>query len=625
MAPLRELGLLDIKRTSYPRDCSLVDVFREQAALHPEKRAVCDNTRHITYRELDNESDIIANWLSGQSLAPETLVAVLAPRPVDTVVAIVGILKASLAYLPLDSKTSDGRLKSIRELLKTRSRGLFELGDSQAAQAGPSATSLAYVMFTPGSTGKPKGVMIQHRGVIRLVKNCNFVGPEQHGKPVAHMATISFDVSTWEIHFALFNGGTLVRVAMFTPELFQAHLQESPATIQRLEALVLGGDMLDVQDVFAAQKLVRKEIVNGFGPIENTGASAIYHVPLGEPCLNGVPIGEAINNSGIYVMDQYLRLVPPGVIGELVVTGDGLARGYTDKQRDEGRFVTIEIDGESIRAYRTGDYGRWRPPADGQLEYFGRRGNQVKIRGHRVELGEIEKTTTAHDSVMDAVAVVQELDGMRSQLAVFVTHSGATDVTVEDEQVGAWKSVFDAEAYDGIADMVPERLGRDSTGWLSMYDGTVIDSLAMEEWFDDTIQTVLDGDHPRRVLEIGTGSGMVLFNIAPGLEQYVGVEPAEKLAAAIQHRADRHEELSRKVELHAGTADQILTLCTDFSPSLDVVNSVAQYFPSADYLFQHKSCERNNQRALRSAANVSLSVDAQPTEARVTIRGLRSQ
>ncbi|PLB54055.1 putative nonribosomal peptide synthase, partial [Aspergillus steynii IBT 23096] len=636
-AALRELGLLDIKRTNYPRDCSVVDVFREQAAINPGRTAVCDNTGRVTYRQLDNESDKVAGWLLGQSFAPETLIAVLAPRSVETIVAILGILKANLAYLPLDSRTSEGRLRSIfscvehrlmvlvgshikkpvvpelehvqfkqiSDLLATQDSGLCGARDS--LRVSPSATSLAYIMYTSGSTGKPKGVMIEHRGIVRLVKNCNKVSPEHLGKPVAHMANISFDVSTWEIYYPLLNGGTVVcvdamtsldsaaldrrflheevRVAMFTPALFKTHLQQSPATIQRLDALILGGDRLDVQDVAAARKLVRGEIVNGYGPTENTGASASYRIPPQEHCLNGVPIGEAISNSGIYVMDQCLQLVPPGVIGELVVTGDGLARGYTDERRDEDCFLTIDLDGESARAYRTGDYGRWRP-ADGQLEYFGRRDNQVKIRGHRVELGEIEQTIMAHGSVKDAVTVVQELEGEQSQLAVFVTHSGGTDDTVEDEQVEAWRDIFDGETYDGIANMTPDRLGRDFTGWLSMYDGSAIDTLAMEEWLDDTVQTLLNGGRTRRILEVGTGSGMVLFNIASGLEQYVGVEPVERLAAAIQERANHHDELSGKVKVHAGTADQILTLCPDFSPSLVVVNSVAQYFPSADYLFQ---------------------------------------
>lgn len=633
-APLRERGLLDIKRTSYPRDNSLVDVFRQQVAKHPVRLAVCDNKRSVTYRELDSESDRITGWLLDQSLAPETLVAVLAPRSVETIAAILGILKANLAYLPLDSNTSVGRLKGVfscvqhrlvvlvgsdvqipilPELEQVQFTRINEVLTTQTSEhqgtlrAGPHASSLAYIMFTSGSTGKPKGVMIEHRGVIRLVKNCNFVSEEHHGKPVAHMANISFDVSTWEIYFALLNGGTLVcvdamtsldsaaldrrfrheqvRVAMFTPALFKSHLQQSPATIKRLEALVLGGDRLNVQDVASAQDLVQGEIVNGYGPTENTGASAIYRVPRQEHCLNGVPIGEAITNSGIYVMDQHLRLVPPGIIGELVVTGDGLARGYTDKRRDEGCFVMIDLDGERTRAYRTGDYGRWRP-ADGQLEYFSRRDNQVKIRGHRVELGEIEQTTLAHSSVKNAVAVVQEVEGEQSQLAVFVTPSGETDDAVENEQVEAWKDIFDAETYHKIADMTLDKLGRDFTGWLSMYDGSIIGTLEMEEWLDDTVQTLLNGNHPRRILEIGTGSGMILFNIASGLEQYVGVEPVEKLAAAVQQRADRHEELGGKVQLHAGTADQILTLCADFSPRLVVVNSVAQYFPSAEYLFQ---------------------------------------
>ena len=207
---------------------------------------------------------------------------------------------------------------------------------------------------------------------------------------------------------------------MFTPALLKQCVDDFPQVITGLETLFIAGDRLDPRDLFKAQGLIHQSIVNAYGPTENTGASTIYYIPQEETCVNGVPIGRSISNSGAYVMDPNLRLVPVGVMGELVVTGDGLARGYTDPQLNDGRFVTINIGGESVRAYRTGDLVRYRP-SDGQLECFGRMDQQVKIRGHRIELAEIEHALLNDPIVSDAITVVQRHRDDDPELISFIT------------------------------------------------------------------------------------------------------------------------------------------------------------------------------------------------------------
>ncbi|EOA91164.1 uncharacterized protein SETTUDRAFT_65284, partial [Exserohilum turcica Et28A] len=294
------------------------------------------------------------------------------------------------------------------------------------------------------------------------------------------------------------------------------------------------------------------KIINGYGPTENTTFSTTFFLSKDEQYANGAPIGRALSNSGAYVMDLKQQLVPLGVVGELVVTGDGLARGYTDPERNINRFVTVEIGGETVKAYRTGDYVRYRP-TDGQIEYFGRMDGQVKIRGHRIELGEIEHVFRSHKSVREAVAVVQQQHGVD-----------------EAARIAAFVTVYDG---DGVVEEKPSD------------NDDAIDKAEMNEWLDETINTMLNGHQPGRVLEVGTGTGMILFNIVDGLESYVGLDPSQKAVEFVKHTARSTPTLADKVKVYKATAAEIDRL-PPIDASLVVINSVVQYFPSLEYLFK---------------------------------------
>ncbi|PHH91429.1 hypothetical protein CDD83_523 [Cordyceps sp. RAO-2017] len=431
------MGLLRVDRTDYPRDSSVVDVFRQVAAANPDVVAVKDASTSVqlTYAQLDQRSEMLSGWLARRPLSPETLVGVLAGRSCDAVVAFLGILKTNLGYVPFDVKTPVGRMETILSSLQSRGppvvlmdrdiqRPAIQCGDidfvciadalhEQAQHMNTDSYILAYVMFTSGSTGRPKGVMVEHRSILRLVKQSNLIKCLPRAPTTAHMASIAFDASTWEIYAALLNGGTLVCIdsmlvldhialpealareqvqAMFiTPTLLKQYLLQCPTAIGTMNTLIVGGDRLDPQDIMAVQRLTTPgvRVINGYGPTENTGFSTYHSTSEQEIYTDGVPIGRALSNSGAYVMDPQQRLVPLGVVGELVVTGDGLARGYIDPQQSQDRFVSVTVCGNETKAYRTGDYVRYRP-VDGQLMFLGRMDGQVKIRGQRAEVGEIE-------------------------------------------------------------------------------------------------------------------------------------------------------------------------------------------------------------------------------------------
>ncbi|KAI3040494.1 hypothetical protein CBS147352_9919 [Aspergillus niger] len=597
--------------TDYPRDMNVIEAFQRQVASFPSRIAVTDQSARLTYSELDSRSDRVASWLSALSLPVEMPVAVLAHRSCEATVALLGILKATLAYLPLDVRAPAGRIETVLSLVPNckllllgsglrnpvaKLEGITAKPITEASMefnhllSRPSATSLAYIMFTSGSTGQPKGVMVEHRGIIRLVKGSDVAS---EACSVAHMSNLAFDASTWEIYIALLNGGTVVcidpmtvadysalgevfqhesvRMAFFTPALLKQCLTVSPATVSMLDTLVTGGDVLDPDDVVKHN---------------------VLHTTGDDACVNGVPIGQPIFNSGACVVDRDLRVVPVGTIGELIVTGDGLARGYTQPKLDQGRFITLPVGPKTVRGYRTGDIVRYRP-GDRQLEYFGRIDQQVKIRGHRVELTEIDQSLLAFSFIKEAVSICRKEEARGPDLVSFVTADNGQDSHAimggvrQDTtgQVEDWKELFETNVYNP-SDLRPGELGRDFTGWKSMYTGAPIERKEMNEWLGDTISALLNGSSPGHVFEVGTGTGMMLFNLVKGLQSYVGLEPSTTALDFVQAAVPNIPGLKGKVRLLTGTADDMNRL-DRFNPvDVAVINSVAQYFPTPDYLLK---------------------------------------
>ncbi len=447
--------------------------------------------------------------------------------------------------------------------------------------------------------------MVEHRNILRLVTESDVVSTLPQTVRMAYMTNIAFDVSIWEILSTLLNGGTLVCVdymtsldskaltalfanehintAMLTPPMLKHWLDTTPAALAGLDVIFVGGDRLHRREAAEAAALVQAGVYNAYGPTENGVQSTMYRVNKEENYVNGVPIGRAVSNSGAVIMDLQQQLVPLGVMGELIVTGDGVARGYTNPALDKDRFIQVTINNRSVRAYRTGDRARFRP--DGQIEFFGRIDQQIKIRGHRIEPAEVEHTILGASSVRDVAVVVRKQEGDEAELVGFVTarddedtNRGEASITVED-----WTTHFETVAYADVQHIDRSTVGNDFLGWTSMYDRREIDKGQMQEWLDDTIQTLLDGQAAGRVLEIGTGTGMVLFNLGGGLQSYVGIEPSNSAAAFVNSLISSEPALKGRAKVHVGTAidaDKFGELQRD----LIVLNSVVQYFPSVEYL-----------------------------------------
>jgi amino acid adenylation domain-containing protein len=454
---------------TYPHTRCIQQLFEEQVALSPDAPALTFQAQHLSYAELNTRANRLAHYLRQLGVKAETPVSVCLNRSIDMVVALIAILKAGGVYIPLDPQYPTERLAFILEdvsppiilthsslvddvpstwaqtlCLDTESELWAALPTTDPADIVISSDNLAYVMYTSGSTGNPKGVAVPHRAVVRLVKQSAYVdfGPRE---VFLQLAPVTFDASTLEVWGALLNGGRLVLMPRGTPSLAELRtvLKTESVTVlwltaglfhlmveHELEALagvtqvVAGGDVLSAEHV---RRLLRAKgrsgaVVNGYGPTETTTFACCHRMSGETEFEHGVPIGSPIGNTQVYVLGQEMELVGQGMLGELYIGGDGLARGYYNRPGlVADRFVPhpfSKAGGE--RLYRTGDYVRWR--AEGLMEFVGRVDAQVKIRGYRVEPGEVEAVLGRHSSVADcAVVARQESDGEKHLVAYVVT------------------------------------------------------------------------------------------------------------------------------------------------------------------------------------------------------------
>ncbi len=393
----------------------------------------------LTYKELNEKSNQLAHLLRLKNVRPDSIVGIMVDSSIEMMVGILSILKAGGGYLPLDPGYPGERLaymlkdSDVKVLLTTRTlsgktsfeKEIIFLEDfhNGAAQNPESVTGpahLAYIMYTSGSTGKAKAVIVDHRSVVRLVKNTNFM-KFNPGDRILKTGALDFDASTLEIWGPLLNGLQLHLVskeAMLTPSrlketvyknaittmwmtspLFNQMVDEDSEIFKGLRNLIVGGDVLSPPHINRLKnRFPGLTVTNGYGPTENTTFSTTF--PIDRQYKENIPIGKPIANSTAYIVDKYNHLAPVGISGELLVGGDGVARGYMNNpELTAEKFVRAIND----RLYRTGDLVRWLP--DGNIEFFGRIDKQVKIRGYRIELGEIEMQMLELDGIKQVCVI----------------------------------------------------------------------------------------------------------------------------------------------------------------------------------------------------------------------------
>jgi amino acid adenylation domain-containing protein len=445
-------------------EATFVQRFESHAEASPGQVALRCGDEVLTYAELEARAERIAALLRSRGARPGELIALFLERSAEMVAAMLGIAKSGAAYVPLDPAYPAGRIANILEqakpllVLTTRSLlaslpegsgELVSLDDplesvfAAAWEGNPAAATLddlAYVIFTSGSTGKPKGVQIPHRALTNFLESMRREPGLSADDVLLAVTTVSFDIAALELLLPLWVGGTvclslrandpeslLAELARYRPSVMQA----TPATWKMLIAsgwrggaamkILCGGEALDTE--LARSLVVRcDELWNMYGPTETTIWSAALKIE--DAGMKSIPVGRPIANTSFYVLDEAMQPVPQGVAGELWIGGDGLARGYLDREDlTAERFVACRfVAEEGARMYRTGDLVRSRQ--DGTLDFFGRLDHQVKLRGYRIELGEIEALMRECAGIADAVTVLRE-DGADKRLVGYLTYDGA--------------------------------------------------------------------------------------------------------------------------------------------------------------------------------------------------------
>ncbi|MBP8807637.1 MAG: amino acid adenylation domain-containing protein [Kofleriaceae bacterium] len=474
LSPLTAAGRAQVVETwnatgrDFRPDATVHGVFREVAARAPDQVALLWDGGALTYRELDATSDELAERLIAAGVATDRPVALIAPRSPEAVIAALAILKAGGCYLPLDPAYPHERLRFAiddagAKVLVTDRAGAATLAGLAArtvlvdgvatttaiATATPRAeratsTTRAYVMYTSGSTGVPKGVQIEHRSILRLVGDVDYVALDATTR-FLHAAPLGFDASTLELWGPLLHGGAVViyrdlvptgpglaaaiarhgvTSAWLTAALFNSIVDDDPTHLAGLRQLYTGGEALSPSHVRRAlAALPTTELHNGYGPTECTTFTTTYRIPRELPAeTRAIPIGRPIADTACYVVAPDGAPVPIGIVGELWVGGRGVARGYLARpELDAERFIADRFTGDG-RLYRTGDRVRWRP--DGTLDFVGRVDQQVKIRGFRIELGEIEARLGELSGVAACAVAVKDDGPTGKRLVAYLVGAG---------------------------------------------------------------------------------------------------------------------------------------------------------------------------------------------------------
>ena len=459
------LGPYAGRTAEYPRR-TLHELFAEQAALRPDAEALVFGAERFSYRELDRRSNQVAQFLRRHGIRHEDRVGIFMARSANMIISILGTLKAGGAYVPIDPDYPAERLKFIAEdtqvhcvltehavtaKLPTSAPLVYIDGpDSPIVTASEEPVpnistpeSIAVAIYTSGSTGKPKAASIPHRAAVRTVRNPDIVQATPEDR-VSQVASPSFDAAILEIWAALTNGAALIGVrkeVLLDPSALTKLLRTeritilfvnttylhqigrtAPEVFKGVRKVLFGGEAAEPGPIRNILRHVPPGVlVNLYGPAENTVASSAYEIFFAPEDATTIPIGRPIVNSRMYLLDKRMQLVPIGLQGEIYVGGDGLARGYWNRpELTAERFVLDPFSGHpGARLYRTGDLARMRE--NGEFEFLGRVDDQIKIRGHRIEVAEVREAIASHPAVKQVALLVREDQPGDRRLIAYVT------------------------------------------------------------------------------------------------------------------------------------------------------------------------------------------------------------
>ncbi|MGN7996499.1 non-ribosomal peptide synthase/polyketide synthase [Chitinophaga sp. 22308] len=626
------LHIFNKTAVAYPAGQTIMALFDQQAQKTPAAVALSFGSEQLTYKTLEDRTNQLAQYLKTLGVRPGAFVPVCLDRSVELIVSILGILKAGGVYVPIDPEYPRERIRFMLQdtggnriltstayqalLLEAAPDAVLLCTDQMAAaldaqpaipvQTNLNADAIAYVMYTSGSTGKPKGALVTHRNVVSLATGGNFVplGPDD---VLLSTGSPSFDATTIEYWGMLLNGGQLVMCPQnhfldnrllreeirnrkvtkmwFTASWFNQLVDDDIQLFEGLSTVMVGGEKLSEEHIRRFRAAwPQTTVINGYGPTENTTFSLTYPI---DTLTRGksIPIGRPLGNRTAYVLDVFGNPAPIGVAGELYVGGAGVSAGYLHQpELTAEKFVADLFSGEQgARLYRTGDRARWL--ADGTVEYLGRIDDQVKIRGYRIEPGEIEKVLNNLDEVMaGAVVVKQQAPGEKRLVGYYIPDQQAIrkkEAQLYLQQVETWKELYET-AYTKAEEVPDLDEEFNITGWNDSFTGGAIAPELMARWLQDITKVIL-AESPKRVLEIGSGTGLIYYQLAGHIERYIGTDFSSVSMAQIQRRIDKKERIYPDTTLKLCAAHDVTI---DEQESIDtiILNSIVQYFPGEQYM-----------------------------------------
>ena len=643
----------------YQSNKTIKDLFEEQVEKSPDNIAVVYEETKLTYRELNDKANQLANYLREiNDIKPDTLIALCLDRSEYVVIAILAVLKAGAAYVPIDPGYPDERIRYIlkdtntrvvltEKIHQQRLHAIVNIDLTHTREAGQQAeilainsvnileqlslqlltnpvtittsTNLAYVIYTSGTTGNPKGVLQSNSNVMRLFTatdewyqfNSNDIWTLFH--------SYVFDFSVWEIWGAFIYGGKLViptyeqtrDPSMFyilckqeevsvlnqTPSAFYQFInvaieKDIKERLDNLRYVIFGGEALNFSQLkpwvdYYGYK--QPNLINMYGITETTvhvTYKLIEEQYLGENSY----IGKTLPDLKAYVLDSNLNPLPIGAIGELYIGGAGLAVGYLNQpELTAEKFINnpFQIEEEkkenkNSRLYKTGDLVRWL--SDGDLEYIGRNDFQVKIRGHRIELGEIEAALSGYGGVKQSIVIYKDRIDTKTisndnkyLVAYYVKELNIKKEDTEDF-VGTWEEIYQSQYLSLDITNYKQNI----EGWGSSYTNEAIDKKDMLEWVNETTNRIKQLD-PKVILEIGSGSGLVLFNIIDDCNYYYATD-FSKNAIDYINKVIIKLGFNNKISALSCEADKLPYHQLEKQYDTVIMNSIVQYFPNLDYL-----------------------------------------
>ncbi|SKA06553.1 Phosphopantetheine attachment site [Chitinophaga eiseniae] len=615
----------------YPVNKTILDLFQEQVMKTSDKIALVYEDQQLSYKELNEKSNQLARNIrsqylqkTGEGLRPDTFIALFLDRGLEMVVGILGVLKAGGAYVPIATDypqekvnymlddiqaaliLSQHHLKGNKNIELPEEKiiridlteDLYQKEDISNLPRYNKATDLVYLLYTSGTTDKPKGVMLEHRSVCNRILYCISYSDISASDYYLFKTNYIFDVSFSDIFMHLCAGATL----QITKYVFELNELNRLLLSNKFTSLHLVPSQYDLiastinaihlrKIFFSGEDLTAKilsgitnkniKIYNYYGPTE-TGETTVFN-PLSPS--DGSIIGRAFPNCRLYVLDENRVPVPIGVEGELYVGGVCLFRGYLNRpDLTEDRFIINPFATEADvakgynRLYKTGDLVRWLP--SGNLKYIGRNDDQIKLRGYRIEPGEIEHALSQIQGIRQSFVLAKErttASGTIKYLAAYYVLDSRSMSTDYKNILDGWKDIYDIAVYE--ENIEEDKIASDFSGWNSYITGEPIPLSEMQQWRDEILK-IIKSLNPNCVLDIGVGSGLLMYPLLGHVQKYVGLD----ISQSIINRHQRYlENKGYNVNLYKLNANELDKLPPNELYDTIIINSVCQLFPSINY------------------------------------------